>query len=88
MDESDAEIQMRVLDCLFTWKDDFLLPYEHHLRNLISSKALREELTTWSLNRESLLIEEGHRASLVPLIILILVPKVRKMKILASRKVC
>ncbi|KAF2288911.1 hypothetical protein GH714_022744 [Hevea brasiliensis] len=52
MDENDAEIQMRVLDCLLTWKDDFLIPYEQHLRNLISSKNLREELTTWSLSRE------------------------------------
>ncbi|XP_037492635.1 small subunit processome component 20 homolog [Jatropha curcas] len=86
MDEADAEIQMRVLDCLLTWKDDVLLPYEQHLRNLIISKNLREELTTWSLSRESYLIEEGHRANLVPLIILVLMPKVRKPKTLASRK--
>ncbi|XP_015574070.2 small subunit processome component 20 homolog [Ricinus communis] len=86
MDENDAEIQMRVLDCLLTWKDDFLLPYEGHLRNLISSKHLREELTTWSLSRESLLIEESHRANLLPLIIFLLIPKVRKPKTLASRK--
>ncbi|XP_065862754.1 uncharacterized protein [Euphorbia lathyris] len=86
MDENDAEVQMRVLDCLLTWKDEFLLPYEHHLRNLISPKSLREELTTWSLSKESSHIEEGHRGNLVPLIVRILIPKVRKPKILASRK--
>lgn len=87
MDDNDAEVQMRVFDCLLNWKDEFLLPYEHHLRNLISPKSLREELTTWSLSKESHLIDEGHRGSLVPLIIRILIPKVRKPKTLASRKV-
>ncbi|XP_050219970.1 uncharacterized protein LOC126670312 [Mercurialis annua] len=86
MDENDADIQSKVLDCLLTWKDDFLLPYEQHLRNLISSKNLREELTTWSLSRVSPVIEESHRADLLPLIIFILIPKVRKPKTLASRK--
>ncbi|WCJ33154.1 ARM repeat superfamily protein [Euphorbia peplus] len=86
MDENDAEVQMSILDCLLTWKDEFLLPYEHHLRNLISPKSLRETLTTWSLSKESSLIEKGHRGSLVPLIVRILIPKVRNPKIIASRK--
>lgn len=87
LDENDAEIQMQVLDCLLFWKDNFLLPYDQHLKNLISSKNLREELTTWSLSRESNLVEEQHRTCLVPVVIRLLVPKVRKLKTLASRKV-
>ncbi|KAK2988996.1 hypothetical protein RJ640_013987 [Escallonia rubra] len=86
LDENDAELQMKVLDCLLNWKDDFLLPYDQHLKNLISSKNLREELTTWSLSRESKLIDGKHRPYLVPIIIRILVTKVRKVKTLASRK--
>ncbi|KAJ4846039.1 hypothetical protein Tsubulata_002554 [Turnera subulata] len=86
MDTSDAETQMKVLDCLVVWKDDFLLPYEQHLRNLINLKNMREELTTWNLSRESCLIEEGHRSNLVPLVIVLLMPKVRKLKLLSSRK--
>ncbi|XP_059666315.1 uncharacterized protein LOC132312087 [Cornus florida] len=86
LDENDAEIQMKVLDCLLNWKDDFLLPYDLHLKNLISSKNMREELTTWTLSKESNLIEAGHRTSLVPLIVRILIPKVRNLKTLASRK--
>lgn len=35
LDESDNEIQMKVLDCLLLWKDDFLLPYDKLLKNLI-----------------------------------------------------
>ncbi|KAB1216916.1 hypothetical protein CJ030_MR4G016071 [Morella rubra] len=86
LDENDAEIQLKVLDCLLIWKDDFLLSNAQHLRNLISSKYLREELTTWSLSKESNLIEEQHRTYLVPIVIRLLMPKVRKLKALASRK--
>ncbi|KAL5061396.1 hypothetical protein RYX36_033000 [Vicia faba] len=86
IEENDPEIQFKVLDCLLIWKDDYFLPYTEHLRNLISSKSTREELTTWSLSKESKMIEECHRAYLVPLVIRILMPKVRKLKGLASRK--
>ncbi|XP_054807809.1 U3 small nucleolar RNA-associated protein 20 isoform X1 [Prosopis cineraria] len=86
MEENDPEIQMKVLDCLLTWKDDYLVPYDQHLRNLITSKNLREELTTWSLSREAGTIEECHRMHLVPLVIRLLMPKVRMLRELASRK--
>ncbi|KAJ0093493.1 hypothetical protein Patl1_26060 [Pistacia atlantica] len=79
-------LQNRFLDCLLMWRDGFLIPYDHHLKNLINSKNLREEVTTWSLSRESVLIEDAHRAYLMPLVIRLLVPKVRKLKTLASRK--
>lgn len=88
LDENDADLQMKVLDCLLNWKDDYLLPYDQHLKNLISTKSLREELTSWSLSTESDLIDERHRPHLVPMVIRILIPKVRKLKTLASRKVC
>ncbi|XVF65313.1 hypothetical protein PTKIN_Ptkin09bG0238000 [Pterospermum kingtungense] len=86
LDENDAEIQERVLDCLLLWKDDFLLPYGQNLKNLINSKYLREELTTWSLSKEAGLIDEGHRVYLVPLVVRLLIPKIRNLKTLASRK--
>lgn len=87
LEEDDADMQSKVLDCLLNWKDDFLLPYDQHLKNLINSKSLREELTTWSLSRESDLVDTRHRAFLVPVVIRVLSPKVRKLKALASRKV-
>lgn len=87
LDNNDVEIQTRVLDCLLNWKDSFLLPYEKQLNNLVNSKCLREELATWSLSVESNLVEEEHRAELVPLVIRLLMPKVRSLRTLASRKV-
>ncbi|KAK1276802.1 hypothetical protein QJS04_geneDACA000746 [Acorus gramineus] len=62
LDDSDPDVQMKVLDCLFNWKDDFLVPYEQHLRNLITLNNMREELTTWTLSRESRSIQNEHRA--------------------------
>lgn len=79
---------MKVLDCLLNWKDEFLVPYAQNLRNLVSPKTLRDELTRWSLSRDSHFVSEQHRDSLVPLVIRLLVPKVRNLKTLASRKVC
>ncbi|XP_022025733.1 small subunit processome component 20 homolog isoform X2 [Helianthus annuus] len=86
LDENDFEVQLKVLDCLLNWKDEFLFPYAQNLRNLVNPKTLRDELTRWSLSRDSHLVSEQHRDSLVPLVIRLLVSKVRNLKTLASRK--
>ncbi|XP_031736395.1 small subunit processome component 20 homolog isoform X2 [Cucumis sativus] len=86
LDDNDAEIQSKVLDCLLMWKDDFLISHEQHLKNIISPKTLREELTRWSLSKEKNQIDERHRPKLVPLVTRLLMPKVRKLKVLGSRK--
>ncbi|KAL8239479.1 hypothetical protein R6Q59_016046 [Mikania micrantha] len=86
LDENDPDVQLKVLDCLLNWKDEFLVPYAQNLRNLVNPKTLRDELTRWNLSRESHLVSEHHRDSLVPLVIRLLVPKVRSLKTLASRK--
>ncbi|KAI3837631.1 hypothetical protein MKX03_029756 [Papaver bracteatum] len=86
LDENDAEIQMSVLECLENWKCDSLLPYVEHLKNLITSKNLREELATWSLSKEAHHIQDQHRDYLIPIAVRLLIPKVRKLKTLGSRK--
>lgn len=86
LDDNDADVQTKVLDCLLNWKDSFLLPYEKNLKNLINSKLLREELATWSLSEESNLIEAEHRTQLVPVVIRLLMPKVISLRTVASRK--
>ncbi|KAJ1284067.1 hypothetical protein BS78_03G175200 [Paspalum vaginatum] len=86
LDDSDPDIQAKALDCLLNWKDEFLTPYSQNLRNLIDIKTLREELTTWAVSHDSLSILKDHRSRVVPLIIRVLTPKVRKLKLLGSRK--
>lgn len=87
LDESDSDIQEKALDCLLNWKDEFLTPYSKNLKNLIDVKTLHEELTTWEVSLYSLSIQKYHRSHVVPLIIRVLAPKVRKLKLLGSRKV-
>lgn len=87
LDEIDPDIQLKVIDCLLNWKDDYLIPYDQHLRNLIISRNIREELTTWTVSKESEYIQKEHRAQIIPVIIRLLAPKVRKMKKLALQKV-
>ncbi|KAI0527474.1 hypothetical protein KFK09_003075 [Dendrobium nobile] len=86
LDEVDPDIQLNVIDCLLKWKDDYLIPYDQHLKNLIISRNIREELTTWSVSKESEYIQEEHRAQLIPVVVRLLAPKVRKTKTLALHK--
>ena len=69
------------------WKDEFLIPYGQNLKNLIDLKTLREELTTWAVSHDSMCIQKCHRSRVVPLVIRVLTPKLRKLKLLGSRKV-
>jgi U3 small nucleolar RNA-associated protein 20 len=87
LDESDPDIQAKALDCILNWKDEFLTPYSQNLKNLIDLKTLREELTTWAVSHDSVSIQNCHRSRVVPLVIRVLTPKVRKLKLLGSRKV-
>ncbi|XP_020264631.1 small subunit processome component 20 homolog isoform X1 [Asparagus officinalis] len=84
--EIDSDIQLKVLDCLLNWKDEFLTPYGQHLKNLIISKNLREELAIWSASKDSQCIQECHRGPMIPILIRLLTPKVRNLKTLGSRK--
>eukprot|EP00268_Persea_americana_P031222 TRINITY_DN30328_c0_g1_i1.p1 TRINITY_DN30328_c0_g1~~TRINITY_DN30328_c0_g1_i1.p1 ORF type:complete len:2757 (-),score=438.74 TRINITY_DN30328_c0_g1_i1:344-7405(-) len=86
LEDTDPDVQLKALDCLLNWRDEFLIPYSQHLKTLIASKSLREELTTWTLSKDSNQIQEEHRGYLVPVVIRLLMPKVIKLKTLASRK--
>ncbi|KAH6786084.1 hypothetical protein C2S51_038539 [Perilla frutescens var. frutescens] len=87
LDQNDADLQTKVLDCLLNWKDEFLLPYSENLKNLINAKNLRDELARWSLSRNSIdSVDERHRSYLVPVVIRILIPKVRNLKMLGTQK--
>ncbi|KAL6493967.1 hypothetical protein OROGR_031876 [Orobanche gracilis] len=87
LDQNDADLQMVVLECLLNWRDEFLLPYSENLKNLINAKVLRDELSKWNLSRTSMKsIDVRHRAHIVPIVIRILVPKVRNLKMLAAQK--
>ncbi|PRW58885.1 small subunit processome component 20-like protein [Chlorella sorokiniana] len=83
----DPAIQTGALKCLKVFKLKFLLPYLDRLLRLADNNTLREELTAFPLavSATSLREDEGgsallaeHRAGLVPLLIRLLFPKMRK----------
>ncbi|EFN57812.1 hypothetical protein CHLNCDRAFT_51116 [Chlorella variabilis] len=83
----DPTIQQGALKCLKVFKLKFLLPYLDRLLRLADNKTLREELTAFPLaaRATSLREDEGklallaeHRAGVVPLLIRLLFPKMRK----------
>jgi U3 small nucleolar RNA-associated protein 20 len=85
--DGDPEIQSRALECVLNWKDSYLIPYEEHLKNLISYKAAKEEMTTWDIGRESEHVQSNHREGLVPILMRLLFPKILKTKTKLHNKV-
>ena len=85
--DGDPEIQSRALECVLNWKDSYLMPYEEHLKNLISFKAAREEMTTWNIGRASEHVKLNHREELIPIVMRLLFPKILKTKTKLHNKV-
>ncbi|CAI2171430.1 13286_t:CDS:10 [Funneliformis geosporum] len=68
----DIKVQGLALECLFTWKYKGVTPYEDNLRNFVNEIKFRDELSTFSLNKDSDSIEFSHRAELMPIVIRLL----------------
>lgn len=85
--DGDPDIQSKVLECILNWKDSHLTPYEDHLKNLISPKMAREEMTTWNIGKESENVQPNHRDGLVTTIMRLLFPKILKTKTSLHNKV-
>ena len=49
LSKNNPPIQKLSLDCIMTWKFDFLLPYKEHLEKLIDEKTFREEMILFNL---------------------------------------
>eukprot|EP00850_Spirogloea_muscicola_P011766 SM000074S21676 [mRNA] locus=s74:346390:362774:- [translate_table: standard] len=73
--DGNLVVQQLALECLVLWRDDYIVPYVEHLRNLISIKSLKEELVTWRIDREGASVPDKHRRALVEVVIQILFPK-------------
>lgn len=83
----DPALQQAALKCLKAFKPAWLLPYIDRLLRLADNRSLREELTAFPLAVRASSTREGdamagilpeHRAQVVPLLIQLLYPKMRK----------
>jgi hypothetical protein len=75
------------LQCLATYRFDWLTPYLPHLERLISGRTLREEMVLFPLSSDTSPIQPQHRLPLTELIIRILWPKLSSRRG-RSGKVC
>ncbi|KAL4521880.1 hypothetical protein Ndes2526B_g01987 [Nannochloris sp. 'desiccata'] len=83
----DPAVQQAALKCLKAFKLQWLAPYLDRLLRLADNKTLRSELAAFPLGKRPTSVREGddieailpeHRAALVPLLVALLFPKMRK----------
>lgn len=69
----DSEIQKSALKALFTWKWPYIIPYQENLLNVLDESRFREELAVFvRVGKEDSIIEEKHRAELLPVLLRLL----------------
>ena len=68
----ELTVQKLALDAILTWKADAVMPYVSQLRQLLDTSRFRDTLTNFDVSAESEVIQEGHRAGLMPLLIRLL----------------
>ncbi|KAL0082208.1 armadillo-type protein [Phycomyces blakesleeanus] len=70
--KGDTKLQEAAIECLFTWKEPDVTPYQDNLRNLLNDSKFRDELTAMLANEEQTIIDPAHRAGLTPYLMRIL----------------
>ncbi|PWY78231.1 HEAT repeat protein [Aspergillus heteromorphus CBS 117.55] len=69
----NSEIQKSALKALFTWKASGIKPYQENLLNILDESRFRDELSVFvRVGGEDSLIEEEHRAELLPVLLRLL----------------
>ncbi|CAI5942970.1 unnamed protein product, partial [Closterium sp. NIES-64] len=85
----DPAVQQLALECLVAWRHGCLPKYAARLAALASYRSLKETLTTWDISpvdgdgeegeeEEEGRVAEADRASVIPVIIRLLLPKLKK----------
>ncbi|CAI5484054.1 unnamed protein product, partial [Closterium sp. Yama58-4] len=85
----DPAVQQLALDCLVAWRHACLPKYAARLAALASYRSLKETLTTWDISptdedgeegeeEEEGRVVEADRASVIPVVIRLLLPKLKK----------
>ena len=69
----NSEIQKAALKVLFTWKNSHVLPYQENLLNILDETRFKDELAVFvRVGGEDSLIEQEHRAILLPVLLRLL----------------
>jgi len=84
---ADPGIQELALECVLLWRERGLLPYAARLQRLVDFKTLQEELTVWDASPQGGQVAAEHRASLLPVLLRLLLPKLMRRRGSLSGKV-
>eukprot|EP01041_Mallomonas_annulata_P001346 gene1346-2596_t len=68
----DISISKLALDCIFTFKNENIMPYVDNLRHMIDDASLRNELAIFDVTEKSTLLQPCHREEFIPLLVRIL----------------
>jgi len=84
---SSPSIQQLALQCLLKFNVPYLTPYKERILRLIDQQTYREEMTVFPLDRKSALIHAEHRVMFVPILLLVVFPKLVKRRVTKGPKV-
>ena len=65
----EGEVQNLALQCLFTYKFDYLEPYKENLQRLLGDDKCRDELAHFTIDEENSVVDGSHRQKLMPVLI-------------------
>ena len=69
----NSEIQRATLKVLFTWKHSHIIPYQENLLNILDEARFKDELAVFvRVGEEDSMIEQEHRAVLLPVLLRLL----------------
>lgn len=71
----NSAVQKLALDCIFAYKHKYLTPYKEYLYHLVDDGKFKEAITNFKIDKESNVLQEEHRANLMPVIMNILFSK-------------
>ncbi|OZC06750.1 hypothetical protein X798_06254 [Onchocerca flexuosa] len=71
----DEAVQQRALKCIFTYNYKYLTPYREYLESLVQERTLTNSLLKFAIDDHNSVVENNHRASLMPIVLRLLYGK-------------
>ena len=76
LSSKNSEVQKAALNCIYTYKYKYLLPYKEHMDNIVDEKNLKNELARFQISvgegTEEVAVQEEHRSGLMPILMRVL----------------
>uniref|UniRef100_A0A3Q2C7Z2 UTP20 small subunit processome component n=1 Tax=Cyprinodon variegatus TaxID=28743 RepID=A0A3Q2C7Z2_CYPVA len=66
----DQQIQRVALECVLTYKDANIVPYEN-LERLLDDKHFKDEIVRFNISEETGVVDASHRGRLIPLLMIL-----------------